>query len=1278
MQLTNISISAVRFDNQPFVRSLTATLMNTTGTQTVKATGSNLVSWVFPTANTYALMPTGSAYTQNVRAPVSAIGTLYFYFSAAPYDFKTTNYTLCTLNIRASRFVNNLLTQTVAYNQIYDTFPNIDLNLFVNYENTDANTLFYRLTSNTPFNGNVRLNSTSYNLVTALNSNTHSAWFTLNKSTTKRFLSGDSISFSRGVPVLSTVQAFLTASSAPGSLFPWFSAHSLTREISARFIPEFPTATFVAYPSTYFPDPYSRDFTLLTVSPGVCFYGEGHTENIVLCAAENVDYNHVWRINNSLQQYTIVKDTLNTAYAVITSQQNLYPTLPISLILSNNYILSSGPYYYIDDSTGQAEYYPFYNSTIDLSGNESSNNTKYRHSIRVNPYDSEFSVLFNPGADPTIYLPLNGEKRVFNASLNVFINNPGALSACFDRYNTIWKWSTFTECSAITTPTYAPSSWATVECSGTFPKKWIREGLDNPPVTSPIVCSLSSVVWRLSASTPFKPAGWTDLPIIETPTFSYALQLSEYGGELDVNEAGFTVSRFSDTYLTLNVLQTAYCTITANLPGLTSNDWSLKPTILDYRYFITSIEPYELKIYTPNRYVLTNTPVKIENLFERAIPSVTALEVELDDVAGQIVTLTGSEVGKSFTVSYSSVGGKTIKFTGYSQFYSDKYTVTYPNLFQVLEQYDTVNPEAYYSINDIVNDLPWKEQPSIGANDWVVSSNINSCIKKFYDNLTYLEKRNYIYSDTYNDYFGWLGAEPTVIQGLTSCPVWTWEDIDCTNPDNEYFVPWSAVMSGGVIPEVDETGQYARCGTWEQQVCPLSSVVPNCLGKFCLEWRWSSRKSTNSTALVTWKDTQCVKSNGKYPKTWKQPLEECETVVNINCDEGLWNVNIPGLDSFYDPIPVCFSQNRCSYRSIASYDNILYLAQSTQIKLLSSNRTATFFDLRTTFNDATPFVDIRSIALDSQQKLYILDGALSQIAVYEYKMSTPGERWALFTTFGGVGGSLSKTKFLNPTELHIDQYDNLWVVDTGNFVIKQFTNTGSWLFTLRDDNFLRKNPPISVCVDAVNSVHVLTKNSIRVYTYRGDFQYEYQPGPETTPLTNPQKITTNYNREIIYISSKSHVIRHFRTGRYSGTILKNKKCVDNINDVFHDEYRNLLIANDDKILKYVDTMTIVPLKSPLPQQFWPLNDLLIHEEEYVQNWVYTKILHRLWDNIEIFRNTLLYSDTGSCKRYKPPIHAKEKITIGQNEIVTSPVINRCLKYLWENFQTIMEYYNPNC
>jgi hypothetical protein len=313
--------------------------------------------------------------------------------------------------------------------------------------------------------------------------------------------------------------------------------------------------------------------------------------------------------------------------------------------------------------------------------------------------------------------------------------------------------------------------------------------------------------------------------------------------------------------------------------------------------------------------------------------------------------------------------------------------------------------------------------------------------------------------------------------------------------------------------------------------------------------------------------------------------------------------------------------------------------------------------------------------MDSQNKIYVLDSILSQVGVYTYEPDTPGDDWVLFTNWGGYGTAISTNQFSNPNDIHIDQLDNVWVTDTGNSCVKHFSNTGTWINTIIDDE-LKLNAPLSVAVDSQKYVHILTNKEIRVYDYSGNYIRNYSYS-EYVSNSAPIKINTSYNREIIYFALTKQVVKFFRNGVFAGYIIKEKENLPPITGLYQDEYRNLLITAGDRILKYPDLMTQKLIKGKTPV-FWSLNDILINKEEYVQNWVYTRSFQRMWDNIEMTRNTLLYDNTNPCKTYKAPLYGKEKMIIGQNEIVTSTVINRVLSYLWENYKTLIDYFDPNC
>jgi hypothetical protein len=767
---------------------------------------------------------------------------------------------------------------------------------------------------------------------------------------------------------------------------------------------------------------------------------------------------------------------------------------------------------------------------------------------------------------------------------------------------------------------------------------------------------------------------------------------------LNLGTTPFTVSVLKDTPINIGAKQTIQTLISTEFSVAAQglgyfNDWLPKITTFNQTFTATVGLPPEARIYTSNRFVLTGSEVKFQNLLTN-IGSLSTVIIDLDD--GKTVQLTGGNFTKDFTASYDIVGSKTIRILMYTTIESNPIIVNFPNIVQVLSEYDQVSPTEYRSTITPL-ELPWTEKPHIGSNEWAVADNINSWFKKFFDNFAYLESRGRIYFSSFSDYFGYLGVPPTNTNGLTSCPTWTWEDLDCFNTSLPYTVTWRSVLSAE--DPLDESGTFVNqgCGFWETYVCTTQQINPTCYGLYDIEWSWRARKRGSTFQPVTWKQT---KKDNQFEKLWAYEASDNQPVTV--CDEGEWQVNIPGINENYSTITNPTVQARCIYYGVASRGNVLYLAQKKQIKLLRPNKDATFFDYEDTYDGGvTYYSDIKNICLDSAGKIYTLDGLRGQVSVYTFEEGTPGGNFKLFTNWGGFGTAISTTKFSNPNDIHIDQLDNVWICDTGNSCVKHYSNTGTWLKTVTDDA-LKETPPISLAVDSQTNVHILTNKEIRVYNYDGVFLFSYNytdysqlmftkdvdvysSGGEFLytysfqELNNsvPRKINASHNREVIYLALDYQVLKFFRNGIFYGYIVQGRDDIQNITSVYQDEYRNVLITTNDKILKFGDLMTLQRTKGLVTKNFWNLEDILIHKEEFIQNWIYTRAFQRMWDNIEIFRNTLQF-DNSVCKGYKPPIHGKEKIVIGQNEIVTSAVIDRILGYLWDNFNTLLDYFDPSC
>jgi hypothetical protein len=469
---------------------------------------------------------------------------------------------------------------------------------------------------------------------------------------------------------------------------------------------------------------------------------------------------------------------------------------------------------------------------------------------------------------------------------------------------------------------------------------------------------------------------------------------------------------------------------------------------------------------------------------------------------------------------------------------------------------------------------------------------------------------------------------------------------------------------------------------WIDYNCSNTVLNPLCVGKYCEKWSWSARRSDTGIDRITWRNT---KKGNSYEATWREPTLTCTGAViadkincNINTAPFVWNVNIPGIDYYYnDVLNKTPSPNTCSFTSMYSRNNILYLSTSTGIQILSSDYNATPVIPTINASDLKlkAFGNISGLTLDSVNKLYVLDKL--QNKVFCYKIDLVNKKTILFTDWGNLGGRKAQTRLNNPNDIYIDYEDYVWVTDTGNACIKKYSNTGAWLATYIDDtNTGYSNPPLSLTLDSSNYLHVLTNNGVFVYDNAGNYQFNYTFNQYTT-LT-PKKIITNFNKEITYILFDNIVLKYFRNGVFAGYAISNVPGLSGMSAIYHDEFRNLLVTFGENIYKDIDLMKLHTNTGDLSDLYWSLNDILINKEEYIQNWVYNKTFHRLWDNIEMIRNTIIFGTAGYCSEYTPPPHSKDKILIGQNEIVTSTVINRNISYLWDNYSSLLKYFDPNC
>ena len=311
MTVSATLISAVGFNNLNFTRYLTASLFTFTTVNTSINYGivnSNAqVSWSFPTnttaysaaslipSNIYPTTVVGTSLT-GAYSPVTSVSTLYFAFTATSYDDTTTAYTLCTLPLSCTFFNNVSYSNPSVYLQQFDTFPNIKLAAYINYENTNNFSYFYRLTG-TPFSAAVSFRSPSFNSLTATAPYVpasavylYGATYTLNNTITAISNFNPVQSFTCSTTAISSVGIILTAVSGNNSFAPWYSPHTFTQTISAKFVPYFLSAGFIGFPDTVFQGTQVKPVdssNYASYSAGLTFLGEGHTASVTLSAPLN-------------------------------------------------------------------------------------------------------------------------------------------------------------------------------------------------------------------------------------------------------------------------------------------------------------------------------------------------------------------------------------------------------------------------------------------------------------------------------------------------------------------------------------------------------------------------------------------------------------------------------------------------------------------------------------------------------------------------------------------------------------------------------------------------------------------------------------------------------------------------------------------------------------------------------------------------------------------------------------------------------------------------------
>lgn len=1107
------------------------------------------------------------------------------------------------------------------------------LDLFANFERASNGNVFYRNTSTSLYSVSVYLSdanisgfdySTVYDAKISLNGSPMAAFpvaggvFTTNFNLARN----SEITHTIDVEVYSTV-------TSPVSLIKTFS-------LSAVFLDTIPTADFNLYPKYQpYPDPVTGSPSLLILNSlnvfaqcsGTSFYGEGHTEEFFLSASDNTPaVSAIWFVGNDISD--ILADSAN-------KPNSLWSINPTGSI--NSYTVN------IPTAQNQEATYPVSLMYVNSKILSSSPVVTYNDVTGLPSYYSYF--LSTQDIDRGDF-PLNYRLRD-----NIKVK----------RY-----------------PAITPINFISP-----FPGPSITLPLTLDPeyFLSYVTCPLSATVltedfigtrWSIEASSDGGDWGGPNDALTNTALltsiYGYNFQLgydNTKNGILDY----FTTSPTDDTTITLQV--SSYKTIQIKFPSdpNSPNDWLPKIDYqIDQASVIVNALPYA-KVYTPNYFNLKNAPIpfdivskdigifKLKKLWITSNKSPDAITLtDGDPLSG---TLTFDKIGLAdLTITIVIEDNNPVTCTA-DQYVAAEYVVstTYENFIEIVEQYDEIEPERY--LTDLTNlVLPYTKEPLLSPNEWVTEDNINDAIKKLNAVVQTIERFTKIYQKK-SCLYGWSGLK----QALEGVPSYVWQDLECP-PSKETNSAWSAFECDTTIPPL-------VANQWLYHECGESLADPTGLGKYCVYWKWRQRTRAEATEPITWRDTT---STGIYAKKWR--FERCESdALNLNCDRSGWKIS--SIDQEYFPFTFCETTERCEFSDVEHHEptNQLIIAYPTEIQLANLDYNFTYVTRRGKADELFPFQNIVGVDSGINGEIFVLDSVLNRVCLFELD----NRQFKLFTSWGRFGYKDSKNGFNKPQDIHVDSNNVVWIADTGNKCVKKFTFNGKHLATISHPDF-ETLPPLSMCVDSKNMLHVLLKNKVVVFDYEGSFNSEYNLHKH---VSSPKRINTNYNRECVYVVYDTGVLKYFRTGTIGYYVVNEHECnSDNVltgfTSITQDFNRNLYITNGDKILKVPDLMKILELKASISDNlYWSTDELLIHKEEYVQPWVYLKSIHRLWDNIELLRSSLFY-DARGCKAPTKPVYEKSDLVIGKNELATNAVWNRLFTYLWKNVETMLNHFDPNC
>jgi len=313
----------------------------------------------------------------------------------------------------------------------------------------------------------------------------------------------------------------------------------------------------------------------------------------------------------------------------------------------------------------------------------------------------------------------------------------------------------------------------------------------------------------------------------------------------------------------------------------------------------------------------------------------------------------------------------------------------------------------------------------------------------------------------------------------------------------------------------------------------------------------------------------------------------------------------------------------------------------------------------------------------------------------------------LVNSIGSPGTIYENNKFENPSNLIIDDEDNLHVIDMtplSGGVVKKYDLNGNWSYTFDTVDEFKTHVPKDVIYNKENGTFIIltTNNYINIYD-KSFVRLSSTKITDGTGETLTKIIQSIENSNILYIISNNNVYKKFLTkldstiGRFkievkeigTGVTTDLNLTAASIRSTYHhttnankdDIY--IIDSNTGIIHQFVEDSTYISIVYDYYKDYayTSLSEVQINSDEYVSAITYNKCISKLLTNhlllIECIKGRFVieYEYTGipnlvdveyiteeliDAETYKPKLDS----FIGINEILLNSTINRALESIY--------------